>query len=598
VAAKIAAGRGLHEIANAVTGQTTAAFEPALDYCVVKIPRWPFDKFPAADRTLGTQMKSTGEVMAIERTFEAALNKALRALEQRLPDAAQLRGRPDLLHQTNDRRLMAAIQALRDGTTNDEVIAATGYAPWFVDRLAFVTALEAQLSQIASPINPSPSGGGSGWGLASDLVRRAKRAGLDDARIAELSGGRMPITALEPTYRQVDTCAAEFEAVTPYFYATYEDEDEIIRSGNTAVAVIGSGPIRIGQGIEFDYCSVHASAAIREAGLDSVLINSNPETVSTDFDASTRLYFEPLDLEGVRNVLRRDPVLGVMVQFGGQTGLNLADALAAGGVRILGSTVETIDLAEDRRRCEALLRDAGIPQSPGGSATSVEEALGIAVRVGYPVLVRPSYVLGGRGMEIVHSPEDLRRYVDAAIGFGLRGPILVDKYLLGRELDVDAVCDEHTVLIPGILEHIERAGIHSGDSFAVYPPITLTPAETDRVAEATITIARLFQAVGLINIQFVIQDGIPYVLEVNPRASRTVPFLSKVTGVPMVTLATHASLGRSLADFGFVSGLRPSRSLYAVKAPVFSMAKLPAVDAVLGPEMKSTGEAMGIAQDW
>jgi len=428
-------------------------------------------------------------------------------------------------------------------------------------------------------------------------VRRAKRAGFDDGRIAELSGGRLPMTAMEPTFRQVDTCAAEFEAVTPYYYATYEDEDEIIASANQAVAVIGSGPIRIGQGIEFDYCSVHASAAIREAGYDSVLINSNPETVSTDFDASTRLYFEPLDLEGVRNVLRRDPVLGVMVQFGGQTGLNLADALAAGGVRILGSTVETIDLAEDRRRCQALLRDAGIPQSPGGSATSVDEALGIAIRVGYPVLVRPSYVLGGRGMEIVHSPDDLRRYVEAAIAFGLRGPILVDKYLLGRELDVDAVCDEHTVLIPGILEHIERAGIHSGDSFAVYPPITLTPAETDRVAEATTTIARLFKAVGLINIQFVIQDGVPYVLEVNPRASRTVPFLSKVTGVPMVTLATHASLGRSLKEFGFESGLQPSRALYAVKAPVFSMAKLPAVDAVLGPEMKSTGEAMGIAKD-
>ncbi|MEA2633615.1 MAG: carbamoyl-phosphate synthase large subunit [Chloroflexota bacterium] len=581
VAAKIAAGRGLHEIANAVTGQTSAAFEPALDYCVVKIPRWPFDKFPAADRTLGTQMKSTGEVMAIERTFEAALSKALRALEQRLPDASQLRGRPDLLHQPNDRRLMAALQALRDGATNDEVITATGYAPWFVDRLAYITALEAELQQIPS----------------SDLLRRAKRAGFDDGRIAELSSGRLPAMPMEPTFRQVDTCAAEFEAVTPYYYATYEDEDEIIRSGNQAVAVIGSGPIRIGQGIEFDYCSVHASAAIREAGYDSVLINSNPETVSTDFDASTRLYFEPLDLEGVRNVLRRDPVLGVMVQFGGQTGLNLADALAAGGVRILGSTVETIDLAEDRRRCEALLRDAGIPQSPGGSATNVEEALGIAVRVGYPVLVRPSYVLGGRGMEIVHSPADLRRYVEAAIAFGLRGPILVDKYLLGRELDVDAVCDAHTVLIPGILEHIERAGIHSGDSFAVYPPITLTPAETERVAEATTTIAHLFKAVGLINIQFVIQDGVPYVLEVNPRASRTVPFLSKVTGVPMVTLSTHASLGRPLSDFGFGSGLQPSRALYAVKAPVFSMAKLPAVDAVLGPEMKSTGEAMGIAKD-
>jgi carbamoyl-phosphate synthase large subunit len=582
VAAKIAAGRGLHEIANAVTGKTSAAFEPALDYCVVKIPRWPFDKFPAADRTLGTQMKSTGEVMAIERTFEAALNKALRALEQRLPDASQLRGRPDLLHQPNDRRLMAAMQALRDGVGNDEVGVATGFAPWFVDRLAYITALEAELSTATSDIG---------------TPLRAKRAGFDDGRIAELSGGRMPTTALEPTFRQVDTCAAEFEAVTPYYYATYEDEDEIIRSGNQAVAVIGSGPIRIGQGIEFDYCSVHASAAIQDAGFDSVLINSNPETVSTDFDASTRLYFEPLDLEGVRNVLRRDPVLGVVVQFGGQTGLNLADALAASGIKILGSSVDTIDLAEDRRRCEALLRDSGIPQSPGGSATSVDAALDIAAKVGFPVLVRPSYVLGGRGMEIVHSSQDLRRYVEAAMAFGVRGPILVDKYLLGRELDVDAICDGETVLIPGILEHIERAGIHSGDSFAVYPPITLTPAESERVVEATTLIARLFKAVGLINIQFVIQDGIPYVLEVNPRASRTVPFLSKVTGVPMVNLATHAALGRSLREFGFSGGLQPSRALYAVKAPVFSMAKLTAVDAVLGPEMKSTGEAMGIAHD-
>jgi carbamoyl-phosphate synthase large subunit len=592
VAAKIAAGRMLHEIQNAVTGKTTAAFEPALDYCVVKIPRWPFDKFPAADRTLGTQMKSTGEVMAIERSFEAALNKALRALEQRLPDAVQLRGRSELLHQPNDRRLMAVIQALRDGTSQEEIGAATGYAPWFVERLAFITALEAELAT-----SFAGTGDGQGGAAQGDLMLRAKRAGFDDDRIAAFTGGRLPSLSIEPTFRQVDTCAAEFEAVTPYYYATYEDEDEIIRTGNDAVAVIGSGPIRIGQGIEFDYCSVHASTALQEAGIDSVLINSNPETVSTDFDASTRLYFEPLDAEGVRNVLRRDPVLGVVVQFGGQTGLNLADALAAGGVRIIGSSVDTIDLAEDRRRCEALLRDSGIPQSPGGSASSAEAALAIAQRVGYPVLVRPSYVLGGRGMEIVHSSEDLRRYVDAAIAVGVRGAILIDKYLLGRELDVDAVCDGQAVVIPGILEHVERAGVHSGDSFAVYPPITLSEGETQRVVESTTLIARLVKAVGLINIQFVIQEGVPHVLEVNPRASRTVPFLSKVSGVPMVKLATLASLGRSLGEQGFEGGLQPSRPLFAVKAPVFSMAKLPAVDAVLGPEMKSTGEAMGIARD-
>ncbi|HVH65613.1 MAG TPA: carbamoyl-phosphate synthase large subunit, partial [Candidatus Acidoferrum sp.] len=585
VAAKIAVGRMLHEIPNAVTGKTSAAFEPALDYCVVKIPRWPFDKFPAADRTLGTQMKSTGEVMAIERTFEAALNKALRALEQRLPNGTELRGRPDLLHQPNDRRLMAALQALRDGATPAEICAATQYSPWFVERLAYITSLEAELSDADSRRS------------SLDLALCAKRAGFSDERIAELSGGRLPAAVIEPTFRQVDTCAAEFEAVTPYYYATYEEDDEVIPGDRPAVAVIGSGPIRIGQGIEFDYCSVHASMALQEAGFASVLINSNPETVSTDFDVSTRLYFEPLDIEGVRNVLRREPIKGVMVQFGGQTGLNLADALAEGGVHILGSSVDTIDLAEDRRRCEAILRNSGIPQSPGGSATTVEGALEIARRVGYPVLVRPSYVLGGRGMEIVHSPDDLHRYVDAAIAFGVRGPVLIDKYLLGRELDVDAICDGEHVLIPGILEHIERAGVHSGDSYAVYPPITLTPDETRRVVDMTTMIARLVKAVGLINIQYVIQEGVPHVLEVNPRASRTVPFLSKVTGVPMVRLATHTALGKTLSDLGYAGGLQPERPLFAVKAPVFSMAKLPAVDAVLGPEMKSTGEAMGIAED-
>ena len=582
VAAKIAAGRLLHEIPNAVTGKTTAAFEPALDYCVVKIPRWPFDKFPGADRTLGTQMKSTGEVMAIERTFEAALTKAVRALEQRLPDATQLRGRPDLLNQPNDRRLFAALQALRDGSTVEEISQATGYAPWFGQRLRRLVQLEAALRS----------------GPASEpLILSARRAGLSDTRIAELTGSAAPIPPLEPVFRQVDTCAAEFEAVTPYYYATYEDEDEVVTGTRPAVAIIGSGPIRIGQGIEFDYCSVHASTAVQDAGYDSVLINSNPETVSTDFDASTRLYFEPLDLDGVRHVLRREAVRGVIVQFGGQTGLNLADALAADGTPIIGSSVETIDLAEDRRRCEALLREHGIPQSPGGSAADAESALAIAARVGYPVLVRPSYVLGGRAMEIVHSPADLRRYLDAAPALGIRGAILVDKYLLGRELDVDAIADGSTVLIPGILEHVERAGIHSGDSFAVYPPISLTPQETDRVVEATTVIARLLKVVGLVNIQFVIQDGIPYVLEVNPRASRTVPFLSKVTGVPMVHIATRAALGRSLQDQGLTSGLTPPRALHAVKAPVFSMAKLPAVDTVLGQEMKSTGEAMGIATD-
>jgi carbamoyl-phosphate synthase large subunit len=587
VAARIAVGRLLHEIPNAVTGRTSAAFEPALDYCVVKVPRWPFDKFPAADRTIGTQMKSTGEVMAIERTFEAALVKAVRALEQRVPDATELRGRPDLLHQPNDRRLPAAFQALRDGTTVGEVAAATGYEAWFVARMAEVVGMELALRD-------GP--------LSGERYRSAKRTGLTDEAIAAARGSepaelRPLAAAYRPVYRQVDTCAAEFEAATPYYYATYEDEDEVVRTGPDPVVVIGSGPIRIGQGIEFDYCSVHASTAVQEAGLASVLINSNPETVSTDFDASTRLYFEPLDVEGVLHVLDRERPRGVLVQFGGQTGINLADAIADHGVPILGSSVETIDLAEDRRRCQAILDQLGIPQPAGGSAASAAEALAVADRIGYPVVVRPSYVLGGRAMEIVHTPEDLRRYVDAALALGPRGAILVDRYTLGRELDVDAIADGDTVVIPGILQHVERAGVHSGDSFAVYPPLDLTVEEIQRVTTQTIAIARALKVVGLVNIQFVIQHGTAYVLEVNPRASRTVPFLSKVTGVPMVMLGTAAALGGRLSDRGYATGLLPNRPLHAVKAPVFSMAKLRAVDAVLGPEMKSTGEAMGIAFD-
>ena len=587
VAARIAVGRLLHEIPNAVTGRTSAAFEPALDYCVVKVPRWPFDKFPAADRTVGTQMKSTGEVMAIERTFEAALVKAVRALEQRVPDATELRGRPDLLHQPNDRRLPAAFQALRDGTTVGEVAAATGYEAWFVARMAEVVGMEAALRDGT---------------LSADRYRSAKRTGLTDEAIAGARGidpvELRPLAAgCPPAYRQVDTCAAEFEAATPYYYATYEDEDEVVRTGPDPVVVIGSGPIRIGQGIEFDYCSVHASTAVQEAGLASVLINSNPETVSTDFDASTRLYFEPLDVEGVLRVLDRERPRGVLVQFGGQTGINLADAIAAHGVPILGSSVETIDLAEDRRRCQAILDRLGIPQPAGGSAGSAAEALAVAERIGYPVVVRPSYVLGGRAMEIVHTAEDLRRYVDAALALGPRGAILVDRYTLGRELDVDAIADGETVVIPGILQHVERAGVHSGDSFAVYPPLDLTAEEIQRVTAQTIAIARVLKVVGLVNIQFVIQQGTAYVLEVNPRASRTVPFISKVTGVPMVMLGTAAALGRRLPELGYQTGLMPDRPLHAVKAPVFSMAKLRKVDAVLGPEMKSTGEAMGIAFD-
>jgi carbamoyl-phosphate synthase large subunit len=582
VAAKIAAGRLLHEIANAVTGKTCAAFEPALDYCVVKIPRWPFDKFPHADRTLGTQMKSTGEVMAIERTFEAALSKAMRSLEQAAPNAADLIGRADLLTQPNDRRLPATFQALRDGSSVAEISQATGYSPWFVSRISDLVELEMELESVH---------------LDAELYRRAKRAGLADATVAVLSRQPIPGSGLQPTYRRVDTCAAEFEAATPYYYGTYEDEDEVDRSNVPSVVVIGSGPIRIGQGIEFDYCSVHASIAVQQAGFASVLVNSNPETVSTDFDASTRLYFEPLDEEGVLRVLQRERPAGVLVQFGGQTAINLAGAIAAAGIPILGSSVEAIDLAEDRHRCEQLLRALGIPRPAGGSATDTEQALKLAEGIGYPVVARPSYVLGGQAVEIVPSPIELRRYLEHAQSAGGRGPVLVDKYLAGRELDVDAVSDGEHVLIAGILEHIERAGVHSGDSFAVYPPFSLSTEDVQKVVSHTIAIARAFGLIGLINVQFVLHHGVVHVLEVNPRASRTVPFLSKVTAIPLVRLATMTALGRSLAAMGYGAGLVPDGRLVAVKAPVFSMAKLRGVDPVLGPEMKSTGEAMGIARD-
>jgi carbamoyl-phosphate synthase large subunit len=584
VAAKIAIGRRLHEIPNAITGRTTAAFEPALDYCVVKIPRWPFDKFPLADRSIGTQMKSTGEVMAIERTFEAALKKAVRALEQHEPDAKVLSEQHELLAEPNDRRLFAAFQALRDGLTVAQVSHATGYSPWFVSRMADVVRLETELATGV---------------LDAVLYRRAKRAGLSDEAIARFNGNPVAaeLMAQRPTYREVDTCAAEFEATTPYYYGTYEDEDEVQRSPQEAVMVVGSGPIRIGQGIEFDYCSVHASAAVRQAGFASVLVNSNPETVSTDFDASTRLYFEPLDREGVLKVLQREQPAGVLVQFGGQTALNLARAIGDAGIPVLGSSVEAIDLAEDRLRCDTLLGELGIPRPVGGAARSIDDALALAQRIGYPIMIRPSYVLGGRAVEIIYSAFELRRYLDAAGPVNERGAILIDRYLAGRELEVDAVSDGTSVVVPGILEHVERAGVHSGDSFAVYPPVLSTVQEVDQILAHTLVIARAFGVVGLINIQFVVYDGVVYVLEVNPRASRTVPFLSKVTGVPMVRLGTLAALGRRLTESGYGTGLVANGHVRAVKAPVFSMGKLPGIDPYLGPEMKSTGEEMGIAPD-
>ena len=568
VAAKVAVGRRLDEIRNEVTGRTFAAFEPALDYCVVKIPRWPYDKFPAGDRRLGTQMASTGEVMAIERTFEAALVKAMRSLEQKPPANWELGG--ETIDQPNDRRLFALLNALRNGAEPQSLAERSGIDRWFIDRMASITRLEVEGN-----------------------VRELRRAGFSDAMISALRGDQ--VESATPTYKLVDTCAAEFEAATPYYYSCWEEESEAAPVEARSALVIGSGPIRIGQGIEFDYCSVHAAWALREAGVRAVLVNSNPETVSTDFDTSDRLYFDPLDLEGALHVAQAERVEGVLVQFGGQTAINLAEPLNERGVAIMGSTVQAIDLAEDRRAFAEALDAIGIPQPVGGTTTTVEDAVAIAERAGYPVLVRPSYVLGGRAMEIVHNREELRRYMVWAIGAMPRGTVLVDKYLQGTEVEVDAITDGETVVIPGVMQHVERAGVHSGDSYAVYPAQGLEAAEIDDVVDYTVKIARHLRLRGLLNVQFVVHRGRVYVLEVNPRASRTVPFLSKVTGVPMVKLATHVMLGDKLLDMGWSTGLIPPKGLVAVKAPVFSMNKLPAVDSYLGPEMKSTGEAIGIA---
>ncbi len=603
VAAKIAIGRRLEEIPNAVTRKTTAAFEPALDYVVVKIPRWPFDKFPFGDRTLGTQMKATGEVMAIDRTFEAALQKAVRSLE--------VGGRSLLWEDRNwddpcsrpmhptDERLWAIFAALRRGMDVLELARRTGIDPWFITKFKNIVDMERRL--LSEPLTP-------------DLLRAAKRMGFSDAQIGRLAD-RLPEQVcdlrrrwnIRPVYKMVDTCAAEFDAATPYFYSTYEQENEAAPLPGKKALVIGSGPIRIGQGIEFDYCSVQAAWALQRAGYAAIIANSNPETVSTDFDTSDRLYFEPLDEEAVRDILENeggdDEPPPSIVQFGGQTAINLAGPLHHADLPIIGSSAEAIDLAEDRRRFEDFLSRLGIPQPPGAAVTSVADALKTAQLIGYPVLVRPSYVLGGRAMEIVQNADELVRYMAAATDVATGRPVLIDKYLEGKEVEVDALCDGEEVLIPGIMEHIERAGVHSGDSMAVYPGINLTEDEVDTVVEYTRRIGLALGARGLINVQYVIMPrngggSDVYVLEVNPRGSRTVPFLSKVTGVPMVQVAVNIMLGRSLREQGYPGGLWKRQRLVAVKAPVFSMAKLIGVDTYLGPEMKSTGEVMGIDTDW
>ncbi|MBV9546081.1 MAG: carbamoyl-phosphate synthase large subunit, partial [Chloroflexi bacterium] len=593
VTAKIAVGRRLHEIPNAVTKRTTAAFEPALDYLVVKIPRWPFDKFPDGDRRLGTQMKSTGEAMAIDRSFEAALQKAVRSLEMRSRDllwedpnwtAADLER---MIREPNDQRLWALMAALRRGHTPQKLADWSGMDPFFLHKLQNIVECERALLQAAS--------------LTPGLARRAKRLGFSDQQIGTLLDDmpervrdRRTAWGIRTTYKMVDTCAAEFEAVTPYFYGTYEAENEAPALPGRKVVVLGSGPIRIGQGIEFDYCSVRAANALREQNVSSIMINSNPETVSTDFDASTRLYFEPLDDESVRDVLENETFDGqaplVLAQFGGQTAINLAEPLVHAGYTLLGSDLHAIDVAEDRDRFSELLDQLGIPQPPGGIVQSAPDAVSLAEQLGYPVLVRPSFVLGGRAMEVCRTADELMEFAATAKEIAGKKPLLVDKYLEGAEIEVDAICDGSRVLIPGIMEHVERAGVHSGDSIALYPAQSLTPELIDTIVRYTTELGRALGVRGLFNIQYVVFEGVVYVIEVNPRGSRTVPFLSKVTGVPMVDLAIAAALGLPLQE----CGLWPAGELIAAKAPVFSMNKLTHVDTYLGPEMKSTGEVMGL----
>ncbi len=598
VAAKIALGFTLDEIANSVTGNTSACFEPAIDYVVVKIPRWPFDKFASAKRKLGSQMKATGEVMALGRNFPSALLKAIRSLEMNfvtllVPDF-QKHSWQELLEklgQGDDERIFVLAECLRRGISIEQIHQITGIDLFFIDALKNIVELETLLTHKKK------------WDREDWLL--AKKSGFSDYQLAVFLGKsesevrRTRLAAgLNAVYHMVDTCAGEFEAVTPYYYSTYGEEDELMTSTKSKVVVLGSGPIRIGQGIEFDYCSVHSSLAIKESGRESVVINNNPETVSTDPDSSDRLYFEPLTLENVLNIIEAEKPEGVVVQFGGQTAINLAKPLASNGVTILGTSIENIDRAEDREKFDALLEEIGIPRPLGSIAYDAKGAKTIAARLGFPVLVRPSYVLGGRAMEIVYTEEDLTAYLTEAVRLSSEHPVLVDRYIMGKEVEVDAICDGEKVLIPGIMEHLERAGVHSGDSIAIYPPQTLTEELIDRLVEYTTRIALSLQIKGIVNIQYVIRDNIIYVIEVNPRASRTVPFLSKVTGIPMVKAATRIMLGESLKSMGYTDGLLETKQLVAIKMPVFSFNKLTDVEPTLGPEMKSTGEVMGLDMDF
>ena len=595
VAAKIALGYTLDEIENAVTGKTYASFEPALDYCVVKIPRLPFDKFLTAKRTLTTQMKATGEVMSICDSFEGALMKAIRSLEQHVDcllsyDFSGLSKEElkEKLKVVDDRRIWMIAEAVRRGISYEEIHAATMIDVWFIDKIAILTEMEQALR--TRELTPA-------------LLREAKRLQFPDSVIAGLTKRDAEEVrrlrednGIRAVYRMVDTCAAEFAASTPYYYSVYGGACEARETmGRKKVLVLGSGPIRIGQGIEFDYCSVHATWAFSKAGYETIIVNNNPETVSTDFDIADKLYFEPLTAEDVESIVRIEHPDGAVVQFGGQTAIKLTESLMKMGVPILGTQAEDVDAAEDRERFDRILEETQIPRAAGGTVYTAEEAKEVANRLGYPVLVRPSYVLGGQGMQIAISDREIEEFMEIINRIAQDHPILVDKYLQGKEIEVDAVCDGKDILIPGIMEHIERTGVHSGDSISVYPAHTIGKLVKDKIAEYTRRLARALHVKGLINIQFIAIGEDVYVIEVNPRSSRTVPYISKVTGIPVVDLAVEVILGKTISELGYRPGLQPEAEHYAIKMPVFSFEKIRGAEISLGPEMKSTGECLGVA---
>ena len=596
VAAKIALGYTLDEITNAITGKTYASFEPMLDYCVVKIPRLPFDKFITAKRTLTTQMKATGEVMSICNNFEGALMKAIRSLEQHVDslmsyDFTGLSNEEleDQLHVVDDRRIYVIAEALRRGVSYDHIHEITKIDIWFIDKIAILVEMEEKLKSEE---------------LTPELLKEAKRIEFPDNVIADLTGKtKEEIRQMRydndivAAFKMVDTCAAEFEASTPYYYSVFGSQNEAVETNlKKKVLVLGSGPIRIGQGIEFDYCSVHSTWAFAKEGYETIIVNNNPETVSTDFDIADKLYFEPLTEEDVENIVRFEKPDGAVVQFGGQTAIKLTEALMKMGVTILGTKAEDVDAAEDRELFDEILEKTGIPRASGGTVFTAEEAKKVANEIGYPVLVRPSYVLGGQGMQIAFNDDEVDEFMEIINRIAQDHPILVDKYLQGKEIEVDAVCDGTDILIPGIMEHIERTGVHSGDSISVYPAHTISDAIKKKITDYTEKLAQALHVVGLINIQFIVMNDEVYVIEVNPRSSRTVPYISKVTGIPIVDLATKVIIGNTLKGMGYTPGLQPEAEYVAVKMPVFSFEKLRGAEISLGPEMKSTGECLGIAK--